>query len=212
MRADARMLMGCLFRHRSQHMCEETPRSAVTDATEYSDAASSVPVSRAASSNPGCAELFVWRPISPERGRVGVGDGTSKTPNSSLLHARRSGSIPPLPPASRDGDTCSCHADVRGSHSDAQVLEVTQTLLHYIPKPIPEPAEEEITVSSCGGSEDPQIRSRIGRERHSALRGAQTSNVDLHIAAQGQYGSKRACVCVCVCVCPRARVQELIDR
>ena len=203
-----RMLMGCLFQHRSQQTCLETPRSAVTDAAEYSDVASSVPVSRAASSNPGSAEQSLWRSddgkmsISPERGRVGVGEGTSKMQNSSFLHARRSGSIPPLPPAFRDGEAGACQADARGSHGDAQVLEVTQTLLHYIPKPIPEPAEEIMikkrnthTVSSCGGSEEPQISSRIARVRQSALRGDQTSNVNLHKAAQGQYGSKRVCMC-----------------
>ena len=138
-----------------------------------------------------------------------MGEGTSKTPNSSFLHARRSGSIPPLPPAPASPSLNACHADARGSHGDAQVLEVTQTLLHYIPKPISEPAEEEMTVSSCRGSEEPQIRNIIGRERHCALRGTQTSNVDLLMAAQGHYMSKR--VCVCVCVRARSCVQELID-
>ena len=143
------------FSCRSPQMNEETPRSGTTEATDCSNLTSSMPISRCQSEE--------RPPRHPVDGRA------AKTP-SPFINARRSGSkLPPLSPNV---------AATPQPHSDAQVLEVTQTLLHYIPKPNFEPSAEERTISPA---------SSVEKVKQRALRGAQVS--DVHRAAAGDCDS-----------------------
>ena len=150
------------FSYRSTQLCEDTPRSGSTQATDYSYMTSSMPISRCQSEEP---------PSRPVDGRAAEGMARgggilSKTP-SPFINARRSGAkLPPL------------HAQTGQSpqaNSDAQVLEVTQTLLHYIPKPNFEPGAEERTISPA---------SSVEKVAQRALRGAQTSNALMDAAGE----------------------------